>query len=92
MEKTKIYKKCSKNARTTAENDGGKNRKAQRSGYARFDLLYETRKPTSCPNSQKGPEVIPFSKAIRNVLVRKTSVSLRISVVGVFCRLELMVK
>ena len=40
-------------------------------------------------NSQEGPEVTPISKVIRNALVRRTLVSLRISVV--FCRLELMV-
>lgn len=41
--------------------------------------------------SHEGPEVTPISKAIRNAQMRKTSVSLRISVIAVFCRLELMV-
>lgn len=83
------HTKCSKIARTTVENDGGRNRKAQRSGYAGLDLLYGPENALPAQNSREGPEVTPISKAIRNALVRRTSVSLRISVV--FCRLELMV-
>lgn len=83
--------KGSKNVRTAVANDGGKIGKLREGGYVDLDLLYKIRKPTSCPNSQEGPEVTPFSEAIRNILVRGTSINLRISVVAVFCRLELMV-
>lgn len=58
-----------------------------------LDWIYCMRPENALPaqKSHEGPELTPFSKAIRNAQVRRISVSLRISVIAFFCRLELMV-
>lgn len=63
---------------------------AQRGVHVQMNLACETRKLASCIGCLGGPSEHPFTKSIRNGLVKGALSLLRNSVVPIFCRPGLM--